>query len=56
MTARRALYWALWPLEKAFDVLAWSGRALRALIIASHPALLATWIVRRGKRRERKDE
>jgi hypothetical protein len=56
MAVRRALYWALWPLEKVFDVLAWSGRALRTLIIASNPALLAMWILRRDKRRREEDE
>jgi len=56
MTRRRVLYWALWPAEKALDLLGWLWRASCALIIASHPALLATWILRRDKRRERKDE
>uniref|UniRef100_A0A6M3LUD2 Uncharacterized protein n=1 Tax=viral metagenome TaxID=1070528 RepID=A0A6M3LUD2_9ZZZZ len=56
MTARRALYWALWPLEKAFDFLAWTGRLLWALIVASHPALLAMWILRRDKRRQEEDK
>lgn len=55
-TARRALYYALWPAEKALDLLGWLWRASCALIIASNPVLLATWILRRGKRRERKDE
>jgi len=55
-TARRALYYALWPVEKALDLLGWLWRVLRAVVIASHPALLAMWILRRDKRRERKDE
>ena len=56
MIARRALYYALWPLEKAFDFLAWAGRVLGALIIASNPVLLAMWILRRDKRRQKEDK
>ena len=56
MTARRALYWALWPLEKASDLLGWLWRASCALIIASNPVLLAMWILRRDKRRHEEDK
>lgn len=56
MTGRRALYYALWPLEWALVVLGWLWRGLRALVIASNPVLLAMWILGRDRRRERKDE
>jgi hypothetical protein len=56
VTARRVLYYALWPVEKALYLLALAGRALRALFIASHPGLLAMWILRRDKRRREEDE
>lgn len=63
MVARRVLYWALWPLEKLCLGLAWLGRLckgpsriLPALFIVSHPALLAFWIMGRGKRRREEDE
>lgn len=63
MAARRVLYWALWPLEKLFLGLAWllrlcegPSRVVRAVVIASNPALLGFWIVGRDKRRRKGDE
>lgn len=56
MIARRVLYWALWPLEKALDLLGWLWRASCALIIASNPVLLAGWILRRDRRRREEDK
>lgn len=63
MTARRVLYWALWPVEKLFLGLAWLGRLckgpsrlLPALFIVSNPVLLAFWITGRHKRRREEDE
>lgn len=56
MALKRALYYALWPLEQAFVGLAWLGRVSWALIIASNPALLAMWILRRDKRRQKEDQ
>jgi len=55
-TARRALYYALWPVEKALDLLGWLWRASCALIIASNPLFLAMWILRRDKRRREEDK
>ncbi|MBA7703809.1 hypothetical protein ES703_112603 [subsurface metagenome] len=56
MIRRRVLYWALWPLEKALDLLGWLWRVSLALIIVSNPVFLAMWILGRDKRRREEDK
>ncbi len=60
MGLRRALYYALWPLQAAVDTLTWVIRAwatvtrpLWWLFIASNPLLLAFYLMRRGDRHQK---
>lgn len=53
MKRRKLLYYALWPVEVFAFAVAGMGRALKWLLIASNPVLLALYLSRREKKRDR---